>query len=633
MHAGARMNPDDIKPAERVERFKQLLIVVAVSAAGMLGYSRVLAPATSSPQIDAASWIGAFFLVAGVGGAALLRRTGCLDLAFANLCAAYALVCVLAAVFAPALTAIITTSSLVGAMVALDIEHKGLKRAILLLLGGAFAFSIAWADWMASAPSISPERAHHFNLVLDVIGVLVIVYVAFGYISRSRASMRQAQRSADDLCASREAYKRLNMELEEMVKDRTSRLASALENEATARRAAEKAADAREVFLSSMSHEIRTPLNALVATADLLQPDDVGANGSERVGIIKQSAEHLRDVIDNVLEYSALETKERTPELSTFSPDALLKQSMKIISEEARRKHLRLEVQWIGEPPEMLVSDPSWLRQMLVNCLHNAVKWTDEGSIQIVARVVESADRRLFHVIVADTGSAISLEHMTSVFEPFGNMGPSRRDKRQGNGLGLAVSKRLVDSLGGRISAENGSQRGAQFHLEIPVTMPADDLVARQQELGQLEVPLDQGFSAHYPLRIVVAEDDPLSARVVTMLLQKLGYAADVVGDGEELLRLLEGQRADLVLMDVHMPPGMDGLEATRRIQADWPEGERPTVFALTAGVLSEDDAKCRAVGMEVILHKPVTLEVLAGAIRDCHARRVERGGAKPCGA
>lgn len=265
--------------------------------------------------------------------------------------------------------------------------------------------------------------------------------------------------------------------------------------------------------------------------------------------------------------------------------------------------------------PEIVIGDVSRLRQILLNVLNNAVKFTEDGSVDLSVESSGAGDAVELHIAVRDTGIGIAPEHIGKLFQSFSQTEASISRRFGGTGLGLAISKRLAEAMGGTMWAESpGAGLGSTFHVRIktrvaePGALPQGGLPKR----GVRE--LDPEQASKHPLRILLAEDNAVNQKLALKLLSQMGYDADVAANGLEVLEALERQPYDVVLMDVQMPE-MDGLEATRQIvSASLPE-ERPWIVAMTANAMDGDREKCLDAGMMGYISKPVRVEELADAL------------------
>ncbi|MBM3779330.1 MAG: response regulator [Acidimicrobiia bacterium] len=546
----------------------------------------------------------------------------------------------------------------------------------------------------------------------------------------SRGYLNQQQRD--------EAHEALRASQEQLIESNAALVAL---NEQLA-----EATRAKSDFLATMSHEMRTPMNGVLGMAALLEDTPLNAEQRELLAMIRASGQGLVSIINDILDLSKVEAGRLELETAPIVLRQLIEEALELLAPRAAEKGLDL----IGDVdlalPPVVLGDATRLRQVLVNLIGNAIKFTERGHVLVTARRRDGGPRLRLAITVADTGIGISAEAQGRLFAPFVQVDSSTTRRFGGTGLGLAISKRLVEAMGGQIWLDSTEGHGATFHVELEMeegtgpapawradaalrgvrVLVADDNEAERQVigifgsvwdlaitqagtiteaeaavqdadrlvdvllldaglldgdgrdvsrlrglpgasgarvllmcprsvtaeqigrigaddrvvvpirpvplldglkrvLGRTEAATDRAAAAatreahlaeRLPLRILVADDNPINRRVAVGLLRRLGYAADVVTNGAEAIDALEAHPYDLVLLDVQMPV-MDGYEATRRIRARWPEGTpgRPRVVAMTANVLPRDRDRCFEAGMDDYLPKPIGLDSLRSAL------------------
>lgn len=385
-------------------------------------------------------------------------------------------------------------------------------------------------------------------------------------------------------------------------------LQDAIEQMRAAKEDAERASRAKSEFVSRMSHELRTPLNAIIGFADLLSAEPLSPSHQNFVKLINDSGNHLMQLINAVLDHAKIEAGGMTLEKIPFDFHAAIDAVKAMVGERASAKGLEFTAKISPQLPHYIVGDPTRLRQVLINLLVNAVKFTERGSVEL--HIVPDDGR--IHFSVRDSGIGMDEQAQARLFKPFSQADDSVTRRYGGTGLGLTISKELIEAMGGGIDVESAPGVGTVFLFWLPL------LAADAVDPGSVQDQVGVGGVAELvPGKVLIVDDNRVNLQLASAMLDRLGLARELVDNGAEALARIADDDFALVLMDMEMP-GMDGIATTQQLRArEAAQGlAHLPVVAMTANALQEDRGRCFAAGMDGYLAKPVSLAALQGELR-----------------
>jgi len=484
------------------------------------------------------------------------------------------------------------------------------RRDEAKLYGYSFELSLACFIASGMAFTLYTDVYGFFNMLGHILHGYGAYILLLGFVVKSAQTLMD--RHFHDL---NEQIRRMNRELEDRVAQRTLELetANALLAEDIARRKeaedrlrrakeeAEEANRAKSVFLATMSHEVRTPLNGILGMAAHLKDESLKPEEREEyLSILVHSGESLLDILNNILDIARLESGKEHIERSPFRPAALAGEVIELFRHRAAEKGVALTFSVDRSLPDVLLGYPMRLKQVLFNLVGNGLKFTESGEVSLwLGCARRSGDEVLLAIAVRDTGIGITPEGVERLFKPFSQADDSISRRYGGAGLGLAISKRLVEFMGGALSVSSKVDEGSVFSFTIPAAAGKEEASSDPSSGGAGELPL-------HGLSVLIAEDNAINRKVLEKMLEKAGISFDSAKDGIEAAKKGSDGGFDAILMDIEMP-GMDGYEAARIIRRREREsGRHVPIIALSAHVSEEHRQKALEAGMDSFVTKPV---------------------------
>ena len=503
-----------------------------------------------------------------------------------------------------------------------QLRAEGVCYSNAILEGKEYFYSLKQmenAQWTLAFLVPAADVAVNTQKLVNIVTVIVLLFASvFSAAIVLILWWLQRERQRDELLAEQETNLRLES-YNQQLSQRNEALRQAKEVTVEALRSAEQASQAKTDFLSNMSHDIRTPMNAIVGITTLMknelqEPDKL----ADHLNKLEDAGRLLLGIINDILDMSRIESGKTTLNVKPMNLTEEMNRIDSVIRQQARQRKQTLTLDTSGLHHENVLSDPNRLDQILMNILSNAVKYTPEGGhIRLEVRELPRGEHYAkYRFVIEDDGIGMSEEYLKTIFDPFTREEKSGINHVQGTGLGMAITKRVVDLMGGIIRVESTPGHGSRFEvvLEFPIDTAAD-----QAACNEAAPEAEAGTSLLCGMRFLCAEDNLINAEILEMLLESKGASCKICANGQEIVDAFAGVQPgeyDMILMDVQMPV-MDGLEATRRIRSgENPLGKTIPILALSANAFLEDMQKSKDAGMNDHLSKPIDIATLEQMVR-----------------
>ncbi len=369
---------------------------------------------------------------------------------------------------------------------------------------------------------------------------------------------------------------------------------------------AEQANQAKSAFLATMSHELRTPLNGILGMTQILKSATNSANNEQYISAIEESGKHLLALVNDIIDFSKLEAGKVEIESAPFSLAKLINETIISMRHLVDDKHIEMSFSYGRKIPEIIWGDKLRIRQVLVNLIGNAIKFTQHGHIHVLVRSDDTAKSKAGYcnikITVEDTGIGIAKDKLEAIFERFTQVESNYNRRFKGAGLGLAISQNLVDLMHGKIGVTSRINKGAKFWFTLACKVADEKALSKQYKTDYSEV-----SSEPIHANILLVEDNLMNQKVAELILTDVGCTIDIAGTGKEAIRFVKKHKYDLIFMDLSLPD-TDGLDVTREL-LKIEKGPHTPIIALTAHVLDEDKQNCLNAGMDDVMTKPLIKE------------------------